>query len=158
MKEIMKVEGIEKVKLRKKDPSQQGLEFGRDLTNEEFLGLLDGIGGGLEQRTIEDRAKRILTPDGYEGKKAIAEEIIKKTDELENGEQPGIEYYEKGFDIGRKLSSRNLASLLAGMSNGLDIKILNHRMNTGNDEVDNTIDLRIMMKDWAEKLKDIKYL
>ena len=151
------IEGVEKVKLQKKDHSQRGLEFGRDLDNEEFLGLLDGIGGGLEQRIIEDRARRILTLDAYEATKAIAEEIIEKTDELEKGEQPGIEYYEKGFDLGRKSSSRNLSSFLEGMSNGLEIKTLNDRINTVNNEIDEKIDLRVMIKDWVERLKNTHY-
>lgn len=156
MKEIMKVEGIEKVKLRKKDPSQQGLEFGRDLTNEEFLGLLDGIGCGLQTKVIEKIA--LFSRQKYEQLESIASKIIETADKFENGQDVNIEYYEKGFDIGKNLNGRNLAFLLEGMSNGLDIKVLNYRTNEAQAKVDDEIDLGINIKLWAEKLRDGGYL
>lgn len=144
----------EQIKVQKEGLNQKGLEFGRDLNRGQLVDLLKGISDGLNLKIITDKDKGRLNSDDFKIKDSLVEEIQAVAETLKDGGETAIEYSEKGYDLGRLLKSGQLADLLEGVSNGLDIKILNDRFNGKTDLVDVEINATVTIRCLAEKLKD----
>jgi hypothetical protein len=144
----------ERIELSKENINQQGLELGRDLNRDQLVDLIQGISDGLNFTIITDRDENRLSSDDFKIKNGWVEEIKAVAETLKDSEQTVIEYFEKGFDLGRLLEDNQLADLLKGISNGLEIKIVNDRFSGKPNLVDIETEVTVVLKDLAERLRD----